>query len=141
MYPIIQNLHSGWAYLVLLFLAIAIINARAGLASHREFLKKDRTIGLIALIVVHIQLVIGLILYFVSPVGSAVIGQMKDSALRLTWLEHPLINIIGIILITIGWSKHKNLTNSKAKFRTFAVFYGIGLVLFLLRLPYNLWFN
>ncbi len=141
MYPIIQNLHSGWAYLVLLFLLIAIINAVAGLASHREFVKKDRTIGLIALIVVHIQLLIGLVLYFVSPYGSAVIGQMKDSALRLTWLEHPLINIIGIILITIGWSKHKSLTNSKAKFRTFAAFYGIGLFLILLRIPYKLWFS
>ncbi len=141
MYPIIQNLHSGWAYLVLFFLVIAIINAIAGLSTHREFVKKDRTIGLIALIVVHIQLVIGLILYFVSPVGSAVIGQMEDPALRLTWLEHPLINVIGIIIITIGWSKHKSLTNSKAKFRTFAVFYGIGLALFLLRLPYKLWFS
>lgn len=141
MYPIVQNLHSGWAYLVLLFLLIAVINAFAGLSVGREFSKRDRIIGLIALIMVHIQLVIGLILYFVSPMGSAVIGQMKDSALRLTWLEHPLLNIIGIILITIGWSKHKSLTNSKAKFRTFAVFYGIGLALFLLRIPYNLWFS
>lgn len=141
MYPIVQNLHSGWAYLVLLFLVIAVINAIGGFSSHREFVKKDRTIGLVALIVTHLQLVFGLILYFVSPLGSAVIGEMKDSALRLTWLEHPLLNVIGIILITIGWSKHKSLTNSKAKFRTFAVFYGIGLVLFLLRIPYKMWFS
>lgn len=141
MYSFVQNFHSGWAYLVLFMLVIAVINAIAGVSSKKEFTKKDRLIGLAALIAVHIQLVIGMILYFVSPMGSAVIGQMKDSALRLTWLEHPLMNIIGIILITIGWSKHKKLSDSTAKFKTFAIFYGIGLVMFLLRIPYKMWLS
>ena len=138
-YEIIQKAHSGWAYLVIAFLAIAIINAFVGLSSNKEFTGKDRKLALFALIFTHIQLLFGLVLYFVSPLGSAVIGEMKESALRLTWLEHPLINIIAIILITIGWSKHKNLTTSAAKFKTFAIFYTIGLVLILLRIPYNLW--
>ena len=84
-----------------------------------------------ALIFTHIQLVIGLITYFVSPLGLASLGQMSDKALRLTSLEHPLINIIAIVLITIGWSKHKKLTDATAKFKTFAVFYGLGLLLIL----------
>lgn len=140
MYEFIQNAHSGWAYLVIVFLLIAVINAFIGLSSKKEFTEKDRKLALFALIFTHIQLVFGLVLYFVSPMGKAVIGEMKDSALRLTWLEHPLLNIIAIILITIGWSKHKNLTTSNAKFKTFAVFYTIGLVLILLRIPYKLWF-
>lgn len=138
-YEIIQKAHSGWAYLVIAFLAIAIINAFVGLSSNKEFTGKDRKLALFALIFTHIQLLFGLVLYFVSPRGSAIIGEMKNSAARLTWLEHPLINIIAIILITIGWSKHKNLTTSAAKFKTFAIFYTIGLVLILLRIPYNLW--
>ena len=140
MYEFIQNSHYGWAYLVIFFLLIAVINAFVGLSSKKEFTDKDRKLALFALIFTHIQLVFGLVLYFVSPMGKAVIGEMKDSALRLTWLEHPLLNIIAIILITIGWSKHKNLTTSNAKFKTFATFYTIGLVLILLRIPYKLWF-
>ena len=140
MYEFIQKFHSGWAYLVLLILVVAVVNALLGLSSKKEFTTKDRKIALFALIFTHIQLVIGLIAYFVSPLGLASFGQMSDKALRLTSLEHPLINIIAIVLITIGWSKHKKLTDATAKFKTFAVFYGLGLLLILSRIPWSLWF-
>jgi hypothetical protein len=47
---------------------------------------------------------------------------------RLLALEHPLINIM-IALITIGWSKHKKLMTSESKFKTFSIFYGLGLLI------------
>ena len=140
MYHFIQKLHSGWAYLALLLLLFAVINAVIGLTSKKEFTAKDRKISLFALIGTHTQLLIGLILYFVSPLGKDSFGQMSNAALRLTSLEHPLINLIAIILITIGWSKHKKLINSEAKHKTFAIYYGLGLILILSRIPWNLWF-
>ncbi|MCV9927753.1 hypothetical protein OIU83_08830 [Flavobacterium sp. LS1R49] len=140
MYDFIQKFHSGWAYIVLILLLVAVINAIIGLTSKKEFTPTDRKIGLFALIATHTQLLIGLILYFVSPLGKAAFGQMTNPQLRLTSLEHPLINIIAIILITIGWSKHKKLIASDSKFKTFAIFYGLGLLLILSRLPWNLWF-
>ncbi len=140
MYEFIQKAHSGWAYLVLAILIIAVINAIIGLSSKKEFTGKDRKLALFALIFTHIQLVFGLVLYFVSPLGKAVLGEMKNADLRLTSLEHPLINIIAIILITIGWSKHKKLTTSNAKFKTFAIFYTLGLALILSRIPWKMWF-
>ena len=141
MYTFIQKFHSGWAYLALLLLVFAVANSLMGMASKKEFTAKDRKIALFGLIATHIQLVVGLILYFVSPLGSAVFGQMKDAALRLTSLEHPLTNIIAIILITIGWSKHKKAETNTAKFKSIAVFYGIGLLLILSRIPWSLWFK
>ena len=140
MYTFIQKFHSGWAYLALLLLVFAVINSFIGMSSKKEFTAKDRKIALFALIGTHIQLLVGLILYFVSPLGSAVFGQMKDAALRLTSLEHPLTNIIAIILITIGWSKHKKATTAEAKFKSIAIFFGLGLVLILSRIPWSLWF-
>ncbi|MFL9829908.1 hypothetical protein ABS764_03505 [Flavobacterium sp. ST-87] len=137
----IQKFHSGWAYLALLLLVITVINAVIGLASKKEFTPKDRKIALFGLIGTHTQLLIGLILYFVSPLGLNSLGQMSDKMLRLTSLEHPLINIIAITLITIGWSKHKKLTTSESKFKTFSIFYGLGLVLILIRIPWSLWFK
>ena len=139
MYHFIQKFHSGWAYLALLLLTIAVINSVLGLVSKKEFTSKDKKIALFGLIATHIQLTVGFVLYFVSEVGFASLGQMKNPALRLTSLEHPLINIIAIILITIGWSKHKKLTTSESKFKTFSIFYGLGLVLILSRIPWGLW--
>lgn len=140
MYEFIQKFHSGWAYLALLLLVVAVVNSFIGMASKKEFTAKDRKIALFGLIGTHTQLLIGLILYFVSPLGFASLGQMSDKALRLTSLEHPLINIIAITLITIGWSKHKKLTTNESKFKTFSIFYGLGLLLILSRIPWSMWF-
>ena len=139
MYQFIQKFHSGWAYIALLLLIIAAVNALIGMLSKKEFTAKDRKIALFGLIGVHTQLLVGLILYFVSPIGFASLGQMADKAIRLTSLEHPLINIIAIALITIGWSKHKKLTTSESKFKTFTIFYGLGLLLILSRIPWSMW--
>ena len=139
MYSFIQKFHSGWAYLALLLLFVAVVNSLIGYLSKKEFMAKDKKIALYALIATHIQLVVGLILYFVSPLGKASFGNMKDAALRLTSLEHPLINIIAIALITVGWSKHKKGQTSETKFKPLAFFYAIGLVLILARIPWSLW--
>ena len=141
MYTFIQKFHSGWAYLALLLLVIAVVNSFMGMSSKKEFTAKDRKIALFGLIATHIQLVVGMILYFVSPLGKASLGNMKDAAVRLTSLEHPLINIIAIILITIGWSKHKKATTSSAQFKSIAIFFGLGLLLILIRIPWSLWFK
>lgn len=139
MYEFIQKFHSGWAYLALLLLVVAVINAFIGFVSKKEFTAKDRKIAIFGLIGTHTQLLIGLILYFVSPLGLNSLGQMSDKMLRLTSLEHPLTNLIAIALITIGWSKHKKLSTSESKFKTFSIFYGFGLLLILSRIPWSLW--
>ena len=141
MYETIQSVHSILAYAALGLLVLASINVIFGLTSKKLFTDKDLRLSLFTLIICHIQLLVGLILYFVSPLGSAQLGNMKDAAMRLTSLEHPLINIIALVLITIGWSKHKKEENNNGKFKKIAVFYTLGLVLILSRLPWANWFN
>lgn len=141
MYTFIQKFHSGWAYIALLLLVVAVVNSLIGWTSKKEFTARDRKIALFGLIATHIQLVVGLILYFVSPLGSAVFGEMEDAALRLTSLEHPLTNIIAITLITIGWSKHKKAATNEAKFKAITIFFGLGFLLILTKLPWSLWFK
>ena len=146
MYTTIQFIHSYWSFLVLLIVVLATLNALAGLFSKREYGPKDFRISLFALIVTHIQILIGLILYFVSPLALARISEigmgavMKDSISRLFVMEHPLIMIIAVVLITIGYSKHKKKLLSHKKFKTLAIFYTIALVLILSRIPWSQWF-
>lgn len=138
MYSFIQKFHSGWAYLALLFLLIAVFNAILGLVHKKDFKALDRKISLAGLVATHIQLLMGLVVYFLSPLGFALLGNMETSA-RLTSLEHPLTNIIAIVLITIGWSKHKKATINESKFKSIALFYGMGLLLILSKIPWKLW--
>jgi Zn-dependent protease with chaperone function len=143
MYDFIQKFHSGWAYLALLVLVVAVVNSLIGMFSKKEFISKDRKIALFALIAIHIQFLVGIILYFVSPNGLNMIKAVGMGGLttesRLLALEHPLINVIAIALITIGWSKHKKLMTSESKFKTFSVLYGLGLLLILSRIPWKIW--
>lgn len=140
MYEFIQKFHSGWAYLALLLLVVAVVNSVLGFFSKKEFTPRDKKTALFALIATHIMLVIGLITYFLSPLGLSAFGEMKNAALRLTSLEHPLTNIIAIVLITMGWSKHKKVLESETKFKLIAIFYGLGLLLILSKIPWSLWF-
>jgi uncharacterized membrane protein len=63
---------------------------------------------------------------------------MSDSARPLS-LEHPLTNIIALVLITIGWSKHKKEESNNGKFKKIAIFYTIGLILLLAMIPWENW--
>jgi heme A synthase len=144
MYETIQILHSYWAYLVLLVLIIAVINAIAKSISGKEYSAKDFRVSLFTLIVSHLQLLIGFILYFVTPRLAAFSelgmgGVMKDPVNRLYLVEHPLVNIIAVALITIGYSKHKKKLTSAPKLKTIAIFYTIALVLLLSRIPWSAW--
>lgn len=138
-----KEIHSYWAYLVVIMLAFAVVNAIMGLTKKKEFTDKDMRIGLFTLIVSHIQLLIGLGWYFMSPVYKSMkvdsASIMGNAETRLLAVEHPLMMILAIVLITIGWSKHKKKTEDTAKFKTFVIFYGIALLFVLSRIPWSQW--
>lgn len=141
-----KMIHSYWAYIVLIVLIFAFVNAVIGLTSKKEFKDKDLRVSLFALIASHIQLLIGLVAYYTSDFYTVMkeIGMgevMKNSDLRKILVEHPLVGILAIVFITIGFSKHKKKTTDIAKFKTIAVFYGIALLLILSRIPWSTWFS
>lgn len=145
MYTTIQFLHSYWAYLVLVILILATFNALIKFFGNKEFGAKDFRVSLFALIVSHIQLLLGIILFFVSDYLSLISDMgmgaiMKNSALRSNIVEHPLTMIIAVILITVGYSKHKKKLTSKPKFKMLAIFYTLALILVLAKIPWDLWF-
>jgi hypothetical protein len=143
-YNIIKEAHSGWAYLVLILVFVAFVNSIIGFSSNKAFAAKDRKIALFGLIATHIQLLIAMFLYFSSPYFNTMkqIGMgevMKNSELRLYLIEHPMMNIIAVILITVGFSKHKTAPTDKAKFKSIWLFYLIAFILILSRIPWNTW--
>lgn len=134
-------IHSFWAYLVLILLIVIVVKSVTSFK--KEFKDIDLRLALFTLIVSHIQLILGLGVYFSSPAFKYLkTNGMKgiDSTTRLLAVEHPLMMILAIVLITIGYSKHKKKTTDESKFKTIALFYGIALIFVLSRIPWSQWF-
>lgn len=132
-----QHLHSTLAVVLLLALVIAIIITASNYFGSKPY---NRKIALIGLISAHLQLLIGFIYYYslgyFSMFSSSV---MKDSVLRFKLVEHPLTMIIGIVLITIGYSKAKKASADYAANKTVFIMYTIALIFILSRIPWGTW--
>lgn len=130
-YETLKLIHSGFRYVVLILVLVALIQSLAGWLGKKSYTDGNRKLNLFAMISVHIQLLLGLLVYFVSPfvrlddMGAA----MKDSTLRYWTVEHAVMMIIALVLITIGHSRSKKITGGPDKHRTIAIFYGIGLII------------
>lgn len=137
------SFHSNWALAVLALLIVAIANSILKLLLKKEFNIIDKKIALYAMIATHIQLILGVWSFFVSQRTNAAMSNMgaamKDSTLRLVTVEHPMMMLIGIALITIGFVKSKKAQNDAGKFKSIAIFYILGFVLILARIPWTLW--
>lgn len=128
--------HSGLRWIALILIVYAIFNALTGIKRAKEFEKKDKMIGLFTLIAFHTQLLIGLSLFFTSAKVAYVEDFMKSPLLRFFGMEHILMMLISIALVTIGYSKSKKQTSSKMKFKKILVFYSIALVVLLAGIPW-----
>jgi hypothetical protein len=142
MYQGLLHLHSGIPYLLLLGLVLSVILFYTKAASGKTFGKGDKALALVTLILAHLQLVAGIALYFVSPIVTQAFESgevMSDSTYRFYAVEHLITMLIAITLITIGYSKGKRKTEAGSKFKTLALFYLLGLIVALIRIPWDAW--
>jgi len=141
MYTGLKHLHSYFAYILLAALIFSIIYVVIKFVSDSTFSEKVRKVALIGFIASHLQLLIGILLYIISPVGISLFSSeaMQDSLSRLYVLEHPLLMIIAIVLISIGYIKAKKPGDDARRFKTIILYYTLALFLILLRIPWQVW--
>lgn len=134
------HLHSTLALLVLLFLVFGIIRGLMG-QNNGAFGAIDKRITLLTLIFAHLQLVIGLYLWFtfMSAMKWDMGTIMGDSVLRLKGVEHITVMIIAVILITRVRMRTKKMTEAKKQYRAMLIGYGVALLLVLVRIPWDQW--
>ena len=135
MYNGLVHAHSGLRWIVLILLLAAIFNAFSKKNSG-SYSEGDRKLALFAMISTHVQFLIGIILYFISPLVVFAGESMKNTVLRFYLVEHILLMLIAIALITVGHSKSKKATDAAAKFKAISVFYLIALILILAAIPW-----
>lgn len=132
---ILIHAHSGLRWVALILIIFAIVNAisRKGVALYE---KKDKMLNLFAMISLHTQLLIGLILYFNSGKVSFTSGWMKNATTRFYGMEHVLIMIVAIVVITIGRKKAEKAEAPFTKHQLISKWYIIGLILLLAGIPW-----
>lgn len=136
MYTALKHAHSGIRWVVLILLILAIFNAYAKWKNGSDFTSKDKKLSLFAMVFLHIQLLVGIAVYGVSPLVSFADGWMQNAATRFYSMEHEIMMLIAIILVSIGYSRGKRKTEAPQKFKTIFIFYLIGLVVILLAIPW-----
>jgi hypothetical protein len=142
MYPVILQSHSVLRYLVLLMLIAVVIRFIFGKIFKRQYNNLDDKLSLITLMFVHLQFLLGLVLFFISPITATAMedmaAAMKETELRFWAVEHTTLMILAVILITVGRIRSKsNGLRSDEKFRRLIIFYSIGFVLIVAGIPWE----
>ena len=125
---------------MLALLVFTVITAYNGWKNNRSFTQKDKKLALFSLIFSHVQLLIGFVLYMVSPTVQVALSDMgasmKDRILRFWAVEHILAMIIAILVITIGHALAKRAQNDQDKFKKIFWYFLAGLIIIFITIPW-----
>jgi len=102
--------HSGWRYIVILVLVLALLKLLIGWLGGQRWSRLDQILGAATPIVIDIQWLLGIILWIMKQSWSG-------SSALVSW-EHPITMTLALIAAHIGWSRAKRATVDKAKFST-----------------------
>ena len=124
--------HSGLRWIVLLLIIINVINALGGLSGNKVFTDRDKKLSLFALIFTHLQALLGIALYFLDD-SKVQFNEntMSNDVIRFYTVEHTLMMLIAVILVTIG-----NRSAKAGKVKQVFWYYFIALVLILAAIPW-----
>lgn len=139
-YLIFNNAHSLLRWLVILSCAWALLRVWSGFFSKAQWTDKDRKSGLIFTSILNVQFVVGLVLYFLSPLTRSAMenfgAAMKDGMLRFFAVEHVTGMLLAVIIAQVGYSISKRATTDRARFLRAAICYTIAGVLILVSIPW-----
>lgn len=142
MYTGILHLHSFLPYIFISLLLISVLVFWIKKSGNKDFTKSDKQLALFTLILAHTQATIGIVIYFISPKTQAAFENsselMSNADYRFYAVEHALVMIIAVVLITMGYSKSKKKQGSE-KFKGLSIFYTVAFALVLSRLPWEAW--
>jgi heme A synthase len=133
------HLHSLLRWVALVLIVVAVIKFFSSAASNKSFTSGDKKLGLFTLITFHLQLVIGLLLYFMNnwyENFNDMATAMSNDVLRFYTVEHTLGMIIAIAFVTIGYSSAKRTRVDSKKFKKMAWWFLIALIIVLVSIPW-----
>jgi hypothetical protein len=132
--------HSIFRWLLLIVLVYSIIKAYNGYVSNLVFSKIDNAFRHWTATIAHIQLMIGITLFFKSEIvkyfwnNIAVASQHLDTL--FFGIIHILLMILSVIILTIGSAMAKRKMTDKDKFKTMFIWFLIALFIIFIAIPW-----
>ncbi len=143
MYAFILAVHNILRWIVLILLVVALVRAFWGWFGKVEWTPMDRKVGMFYSVSLDIQLLLGLILYFVlCPITKLALGDfgaaLASTDLRFFAFEHILMMILAAVFAHVGVAAAKRADESILKHRRSAIWFSLSLIVILLGMP---WFR
>lgn len=135
-YQIFKHFHSELRWIILLLYCISIVTSIVKLSGNREYGSFDARIFRYLLTGVHIQVLAGFILYFLSPKVVFSVTGLENPVTRFYLVEHIIAMITAVTILTIGYVKVKKSTNSRYRFKKSLWYQLISLAIILLMIPW-----
>lgn len=141
MQDILLFLHSSLRWVLLISIIAAIFNAIKNLGGGGLFTQTDDKLRKATMLLAHLQLLIGLWLYFISPEVNSLFSNFGDAVkvrnVRFFAMEHSLAMLIAIVLVTIGAVRTKRMKTDKAKLRSQLIWFAIALLIIFMMIPWS----
>ena len=141
MYPILLSLHNIMRWVVVIAGLWLLIRTYMGLFTRSEWSDTESSAVRYYTISMDVQLVLGLILYFISPVTQAVMDNfgaaMGDDQLRFFGVEHISMMIIAVILAHVGSMMVKRAGESRSKFVRAAIWFTLSALVVVAAIPWD----
>lgn len=129
--------HSFLRYIVLILLVTTTVKAFISWFGSKPAIQTDRKLATWSVMSVHIELLIGVVLY-IMKVGDYVKtpdGHYSD-LVRFFKFEHISMMVLAAILITIGSVTSKKAKTDTGRHKRIAIYFFIGLVIILAAIPW-----
>ena len=141
LYPVFLTLHSILRWLVVLAALLAIIRAVTGLSFKRGWMGLDNRAGSWFTILMDVQVLIGIILYFfLSPTTRLAMqnfgGAMGDSVTRFFAVEHVIGMLLAVVAAHVGRALVRRAPNAPAKHRRTLIWFSLSLIILLASIPW-----
>lgn len=134
--------HSGMRYLIIILMLMAIFFAYQTSKGKRPFIGNTKKTGMFTMILIDIQLLMGLVLYFFFLAGQTnfKLGKLKDqlevSMFRSIAVDHFIGMLIAVVLVHMGYAKAKKAMNDPEAGRKQFLFYLIAFIIIMLVIPW-----
>lgn len=140
MYQILLPLHSIIRWLLVVGILFNLTSSLLGLTSKGTFTKTDNFFRSFTSGISHIQLIIGLLLYFKSPITTYFRNNTSEAIhfvdIAFYGVFHIACMVISVLLITIGAAKAKRANTDLNKHKQIALWFGIATLLILIAIPW-----
>ncbi len=139
-YTITLYFHSWNRWLILIAGILVLFMAVKGASGKTDYTASQRKWAAIFMGSLHLQLLVGLLMYFVlSPYTLAALSDfgaaMKDSTLRYWAVEHAFVNILAIAAAQTGSILVKRNASQAGKHKRTLIWTGIAMLLILVMIP------